>query len=80
MTRPEVFRRKEKTMGFIRIKTNSGMTLTAQLDSKTDYDKIIKFLQAERDSMSSKSRKSLKDELVTDISTGFYEAQRRAKG
>lgn len=67
-------------MGFIRIKTNSGMTLTAQLDSKTDYDKIIKFLQAERDSMSSKSRKSLKDELVTDISTGFYEAQRRAKG
>ena len=56
------------------------MTLTAQLDTKTDYDKIIKFLQAERDSMSSKPKKSLKDELVTDISTGFYEAQRRAKG
>lgn len=56
------------------------MTLTAQLDTKTDYDKIIKFLQAERDSMSSKPKKSFKDELVTDISTGYYEAQRRAKG
>ena len=46
----------------------------------THYDKIIKFLQAERDFMSSKPKKSFKDELVTDISTGYYEAQRRAKG
>ena len=67
-------------MGYIKIKTDSGIRMDAQLDSKTDYDKIIKFLQAERDSMSSKPKKSFKDELVTDISTGYYEAQRRAKG
>lgn len=67
-------------MGFIKIKTNSGMTLTAQLSTKTDYDKIIKFLQAECDTMSSKPKKSFKEEFVTDISTGYYEAQRRAKG
>lgn len=67
-------------MGYIKIKTDSGIRMDAQLDSKTDYDKIIKFLQSERDSMSSKPKKSLKDELVTDISTGYYEAQRRAKG
>ena len=67
-------------MGYIKIKTDSGIRMDAQLDSKTDYDKIIKFLQSERDSMSSKPKKSLKDEIVTDISTGYYEAQRRAKG
>lgn len=67
-------------MGYIKIKTDSGIRMDAQLDTKTDYDKIIKFLQSERDSMSSKPKKSLKDELVTDISTGYYEAQRRAKG
>lgn len=67
-------------MGSIRIKTDSGIRMDAKLDTKTDYDKIIKFLQAERDSMSSKPKKSFKDELVTDISTGYYEAQRRAKG
>jgi hypothetical protein len=66
-------------MGSIRIKTDSGIRMDAKLDTKTDYDKIIKFLQAERDSMSSKPKKSFKDELVTDISTGYYEAQRRAK-
>ena len=66
-------------MGYIKIKTDSGIRMDAQLDTKTDYDKIIKFLQAERDSMSSKPKKSFKDELVTDISTGYYEAQRRAK-
>lgn len=67
-------------MGSIKIKTDSGIRMSAKLDTKTDYDKIIKFLQSERDSMSSKPKKSLKDELVTDISTGYYEAQRRAKG
>lgn len=67
-------------MGYIKIKTDSGIRMDAKLDTKTDYDKIIKFLQSERDSMSSKPKKSLKDELVTDISTGYYEAQRRAKG
>ena len=66
-------------MGYIKIKTDSGIMMSAKLDTKTDYDKIIKFLQAERDSMSSKPKKSFKDELVTDISTGYYEAQRRAK-
>ena len=66
-------------MGSIRIKTDSGIRMDAKLDTKTDYDKIIKFLQAERDSMSSKPKKSFKDELVTDISTVYYEAQRRAK-
>ena len=67
-------------MGYIKIKTDSGIRMDAQLDTKTDYDKIIKFLQSERDAMSSKPKKSFKDELVTDISTGYYEAQRRAKG
>lgn len=67
-------------MGYIKIKTDSGIRMDAQLDTKTDYDKIIKFLQSERDSMPSKPKKSFKDELVTDISTGYYEAQRRAKG
>lgn len=67
-------------MGYIKIKTDSGIRMKASLNSKSDYEKIIKFLQSERDSMSSKPKKSLKDELVTDISTGYYEAQRRAKG
>lgn len=66
-------------MGSIRIKTDSGIRMDAKLDSRSDFEKIIKFLQAERDSMSSKPKKSFKDEFVTDISTGYYEAQRRAK-
>lgn len=71
-------------MGYIKIKTDSGIRMDAQLNSKADYEKIIKFLQAERDAMVSKPvlkpKKSLKDKFVTDISTGYYEAQRRSKG
>ena len=66
-------------MGSIKIRTDSGITMSARLDSRSDFEKIIKFLQAERDAMPSKSKKQIKEELVTDISTGYYEAQRRAK-
>ena len=68
-------------MGSIKIKTDSGIRMSAKLDSRSDFEKIIKFLQAERDAMTmpAKSKKQTRDEIITDIGTGYYEAQRRAK-
>lgn len=64
-------------MGYIKIKTNSGMTLTANLNDKTDYDKMIKFLQTEREAMASKPKKSPKEEIVMNIGRGFDAARAR---
>lgn len=64
-------------MGYIKIRTNSGMTLTANLNDKTDYDKMIKFLQTEREAIASKPKKSPKEEIVMNIGRGFDAARAR---
>ncbi len=64
-------------MGYIKIKTDSGIRMDAQLNSKSDYEKIIKFLQAERDAMPVKPKRSAKDEIVMNIGRGFDAARIR---
>ena len=64
-------------MGYIKIKTDNGIRMDAQLNSKSDYEKIIKFLQAERDAMPVKPKRSAKDEIVMNIGRGFDAARIR---
>jgi len=64
-------------MGYIKIKTDSGIKVEASLNSKSDYEKIIKFLQAERDTMPAKPKRSVKDEIVMNIGRGFDAARIR---
>ena len=64
-------------MGYIKIQTGSGIRMEASLNSKSDYEKIIKFLQAERDAMPVKPKRSAKDEIVMNIGRGFDAARIR---
>lgn len=64
-------------MGYIKIKTDSGIRMDAQLNSKADYDKMIKFLQTEREAIASKPKKNPKEEIVMNIGRGFDAARAR---
>ena len=67
-------------MGNVKIKTNSGVKMTAPINTAEELEKVIKFLTAEREALiktegkQKKTASSAKDNIVT----GFEAARARA--
>lgn len=67
-------------MGTVKIKTNSGVKMSAPINTVEELEKVIKFLTAERDALlkaegkQKKTTSSAKDNIVT----GFEAARARA--
>lgn len=68
-------------MGSVRIRTNSGVRMSAPIDTTAELDKVIKFLTAEREALAkseSKPKKSKTAELIKeDFCAGFEAARTR---
>ena len=69
-------------MGNVKIKTNSGVKMSAPINTAEELEKVIKFLTAERDALlkaegkqqTKKTAEGAKDNIVT----GFEAARARA--
>ena len=69
-------------MGNVKIKTNSGVKMTAPINTVEELDKVIKFLTAEREALIKAEGKQQKKKVVEaikdDLNTGFEAARARA--
>ena len=68
----------DKTMrkGSIRIRTAAGVKYSSPLRDKADYEKVIKFLIAERDALlKSEGKQQKKSKLAEDFNAGFEAAR-----
>ena len=66
-------------MGSVKIRTNSGVKMSAPIDTVGELDKVIKFLAAERETLirsDSKPKKQKAGEIIkSNLSTGFDAAR-----
>lgn len=63
-------------MGTVKIRTNSGVTMKAPIDTVGELDKVIKFLIAERDALlKSEGKQQKKSKLAEDFNAGFEAAR-----
>lgn len=63
-------------MGKVKIRTNSGVTMKAPIDTAGELDKVIKFLIAERDALlKSEGKQQKKSKLAEDFNAGFEAAR-----
>ena len=62
--------------GTVKIRTNSGVTMKAPIDTAGELDKVIKFLIAERDALlKSEGKQQKKSKLAEDFNAGFEAAR-----
>lgn len=63
-------------MGTVKIRTNSGVTMKAPIDTAGELDKVIKFLIAERDALlKSEGKQQKKSKFAEDFNAGFEVAR-----
>ena len=69
-------------MGTVKIKTNSGVKMTAPINTVEELDKVIKFLTAEREALikteGKQPKKKVAEAIKADLNTGFEAARARA--
>lgn len=68
-------------MGSVKIRTNSGVRMSAPIDTVGELDKVIKFLVAEREALlkaeAKPKKKTVGETIKDDLSTGFEAARLR---
>lgn len=68
-------------MGSVKIRTNSGVRMSAPIDTTAELDKVIKFLVAEREALlkaeAKPKKKTVGETIKDDLSTGFEAARLR---
>lgn len=69
-------------MGTVKIKTNSGVKMSAPINTAEELEKVIKFLTAEREALTKtegkQPKKKVAEAIKADLNTGFEAARARA--